>query len=326
MHYDFCTLTDKNFAYKCLALFNSIQDHMPNSTFWVLCLDTESEQLFKKLNISQIKILRIQDLHNSKLEQTRTARTKQEFAWTCKPALMNHLLEAEKIDVLVFADSDLLFYASLDDVLTNHPNSSILLTSHKFSQKKSHMIDVAGYFNSGFIIFRNDQTSQRATREWKDECIEWCFSYHKNPPGKKGHGDQTYLTRWPNDFPAVEEILEKGINLGTWNVERYNIERKDGSFLIDDEPLICFHFHGYISHLNKKNRIKPYPISVYHKDIYHTYTQALQNAQEEITKLDPNWKYGFATPLSLPRTVKQTISREIRQFSQAQTRRKERKG
>jgi hypothetical protein len=308
MKLNFCTLTDKNFVYKCLALFNSLQTQMPESTLWVLCLDSESEMLFKKLQKKNLRTLTVTDLGNKELKALRASRTKQEFAWTCKPSLMSHLLEKEKLETLIFADSDLLFYMPVGSLFAAHPQASVMLTSHKFSQKKAYIADIAGYFNSGFIIFRNDETSRKALRQWKEQCIEWCFNYHD----KGRHGDQSYLKTWPAQFSNIEEIPEKGVNLGTWNLERYIVTDNEQNFLIDGEPLICFHFHGFIVYLNEDGTIKPYPITVHHIKIYDTYIQALQNAYSEILSVEPSWKNGFATKPSPLRLIKQKGTQIIR--------------
>ncbi|HVU06285.1 MAG TPA: putative nucleotide-diphospho-sugar transferase [Candidatus Paceibacterota bacterium] len=310
MTYDFCTLTDKNFVYKCLALFDSIERHMPGSRLWVLCLDDESERLFKKLGKPGIKTVALVDIGNKDLEATR-ARTKQEFAWTCKPAIMSYLLERKVRGSLIFADSDLLFYSSVAPLFDAHPNASIMLTSHKFTPKKAPLADLVGYFNSGFIVFKDDETSKAALRKWKGQCIEWCFNYHD----KGRHGDQSYLKTWPQEFSNIEEIPEKGVNLGTWNIDRYTIRQRGEGFSIDGEALVCYHFHGFIAYLDG-NTVRPYPITVHHGKIYDAYIAALQKAQDEIASVEPSWKYGFAAEISPLRWIKQETTRIVRSICQ----------
>jgi hypothetical protein len=41
---------------------------------------------------------------------------------------------------------------------------------------------------------------------------------------------------------AVIEL--KGANLAMWNVARYQLSIQEGRVLVDNEPLIFFHFHG----------------------------------------------------------------------------------
>lgn len=312
MKYEFCTVTDKNYAYKWLALCNSIDDQMPGSKIWVLCLDKESEMLIKKLKRKNIQTVSISDLKDKALEKLRSERTKQEFAWTCKPAIMHYLLEEKKIKEMVFVDADLFFYSSVQPIFEKYKNASILITSHKFSKKKEYIADIVGYYNSGFIIFRNNQTSRACAKKYKELCIDWCHNYHSN--GR--HGDQSYLKTWPEEYEGVEEITEKGINLGTWNLERYRISRKNKNFFIDDEPLICYHFHGLIAYLKKNAIIKTYPITIHHKEIYGTYVQALQKAYDQILAVDPKWKLGFAPKLSFLRIIKQQITQKIRTLCQ----------
>lgn len=314
MKYDFCTVTDKNFVYKWLALCHSIDTFIPDSKIWVLCLDAEAEALIKKLGRRNTETVTLSDLNNAELMKLKTTRTKQEFAWTCKPAIMSYLLEEKGVNKMIFADADILFYAPIDSLFEKYKDASILITSHKFPRYKMHLADLVGYYNSGFIMFRNDEISRVCVRKWKNQCIEWCHNFHD----KGRHGDQSYLKSWPKEFKKVEEMEEKGVNLGTWNLEKYKVRKKDGVFFIDDEPLICFHFHGFIAYLGggrglrKNATIKAYPITVHHKTIYDIYIKELQKAYDEMLLADPEWKLGFAPPLSVLRIIKQYITQKIR--------------
>ena len=312
MKYDFCTVTDKNFVYKCIALCNSIEKYISNSKIWILCLDEESENLIKKLEIQNTETISVSNLNDPELEKTRLTRTKQEFAWTCKPNFMNYLLQIKKVNTLIFTDSDLLFYNSIESVLEKYKNASILITSHKFSKKKEYLAPVVGYYNSGFIIFRNNETSRACTKKYKDQCIDWCFNYHD----KGRHGDQSYLKTWPSEFKNVEEIVEKGVNLGTWNLEQYKVRKENDSIYIDNEKLICYHFHGFKAYLSGNGIIKPYPVTVHNRNIYKIYIDELERAYKQILAVEPAWTYGFAPKLSILRIIKQTVTQIFRSLCQ----------
>jgi len=309
MKYDFCTLTDKTYVYRWLALCNSIDKFMPGSKIWVLCLDRETEDIIKKLKRANIETVTVSDLKDaSTLGTLRGTRTKQEFAWTCKPAIMHHLLEKKEVEKMIFVDSDLLFSSSIDPLFEKYADASILITSHKFSEKKAYIADIVGYYNSGFIMWRNDEISLACVTKYKDQCIEWCHNYHDN--GR--HGDQSYLKTWPKEFKRVKEMDEKGVNLGTWNLERYRVRKTHDSFSIDSEPLICYHFHGLILYLSGKTSIRAYPITIHHTGIYGIYIKELQKAFDEIRTIDPSWEYGFAKKLSFLRIIKQYVTQKIR--------------
>jgi hypothetical protein len=41
-------------------------------------------------------------------------------------------------------------------------------------------------------------------------------------------------------------VLEhKGVNLAPWNVSGYSLAERDGRVLVDGDPLVCYHFHGF---------------------------------------------------------------------------------
>ena len=44
----------------------------------------------------------------------------------------------------------------------------------------------------------------------------------------------------------VKIIKNKGANLATWNIENYKIAKNEEGILVDDDPLVFFHFHGFM--------------------------------------------------------------------------------
>ena len=109
------------------------------------------------------------------------------------------------------------------------------------------------------------------------------------------------------------EIPNKGVNLSTWNIENYKIIRKsDGNIRVDNEPLICYHFHGLKLYLNGTNRLRAYPITVFHIFIYKKCLEGLQDAYTVLQQHDPSWKYGTLPRLHILRIIKQRAFAYIR--------------
>jgi len=53
------------------------------------------------------------------------------------------------------------------------------------------------------------------------------------------------LDDWPTRFPNVLVVQDKGANLAPWNIGNYRISIRDGVILVDEQPLIFFHFHAF---------------------------------------------------------------------------------
>src|SRR5439155_5798473 len=79
-----------------------------------------------------------------------------------------------------------------------------------------------------------------ALQWWHDRCIEWC--YYRVEDGKLG--DQKYLDDWPERFRRVHVLEHVGGGLAPWNVSRYRLQERDGRVLVDDVPLVFYHFHA----------------------------------------------------------------------------------
>jgi hypothetical protein len=122
-----------------------------------------------------------------------------------------------------------------------------------------------------------------------------------------------YIDSWRKDYPGVLDIPDKGVNLGTWNIKRYKVtENKKRELFIEEDPLVCYHFHGLKIYIDRKGIIRPYPICVYNDTIYYDYMLALQKEQERIRNIDSSWQYGFAPAINVVRSLKQSIQRKLR--------------
>jgi hypothetical protein len=117
---------------------------------------------------------------------------------------------------------------------------SIGIIPHNFSMLSRHSIRY-GKFNVGWITFRNDNNARQCVKDWKDHCIEWCYQK------VEGHryADQKYLDHWENRYKGVHVIQNKGANLGLWNVANYRLVNKNNIVLVDETPLVFYHFSSF---------------------------------------------------------------------------------
>jgi hypothetical protein len=122
---------------------------------------------------------------------------------------------------------------------------SIGIIEHRYPRHRK-VLEQYGTFNVGWLAFRRDQNALQCVQWWRDRCIEWCYD---RIDGDR-FGDQKYLNEWPLRFQGVRVIHHKGANLAPWNYTNHRITLMNGRVLIDDDPLIFFHFHGF-KQLNK---------------------------------------------------------------------------
>ena len=96
------------------------------------------------------------------------------------------------------------------------------------------------------------------------------------------YGDQKYLDDWPTPLCGVHVLAHKGAGVAPWNLCRLrdSAESEEG-VLIDDDPLIFFHYHGLRLGQSGRHRLAPpgYLIARRVREIiYEPYLDALQEA------------------------------------------------
>jgi len=310
------TICDKNYLIRALTLCHSVETHMPDAEIWILCMDVESKNILEKLNLKNIHFKLVEEINDQELMNVKNTRSAGEFAMTSKASWIQYIEQSGKVkngDSIIYIDADILLFKSLKDLIDKMKREkySIGITPHRFAPNQIDTEMKVGKYNSGFEIFIIDDNSRACISNWREQCIDWCYLKED----KDRLGDQKYLNTWKSKFSGVYEILDKGINAGSWNLVNYKISEKDKIFFIDDSPIVCYHFHRIKFYIVGEN-IKPLPIYIYHKRLYKTYTELLLNSWKMVKKIDNNWKFGFEEKPNFLKLIKQKITRNIKNIKQ----------
>jgi UDP-glucose 4-epimerase len=241
----YCTYFDSVYAPRGLIMIGSLFRHQPDAIVHVLCLDELCLHILQALapQIPRVRPIPLEVLerHDPELAKAKGDRSKIEFYFTCTPCLPSYVFDTnpDAADV-TYLDADLFFYQSPDLIFDEIGDGSIAITPHKFSpaHKPSERY---GIFNVAWITWRNDEMGRKCLADYRRNCLDWC--YDREEDGK--FADQKYLDSWPTDYSGVVSLEHKGINVALWNLENYEVTRRDdGTLHIDEQPLIFFHFHG----------------------------------------------------------------------------------
>lgn len=250
---NFCTVADSNFTSRIQALNFSLTRHNNDYILHLLCLD---DTIYNRISDNKIIKYRLSDLldadddlKNSRLNYpSREALTnasqdiekaKQiQFIWTLSPYFTDYCLNhIHNQDSILYIDSDIYFFDSLDSVYENIDYTSVGLVEHRIPYNHNN-----GKYNVGIVYFKNDTIGKACARFWKN-CL--LFTDHKFYNSHGDCGDQKYLELFENMFPKVT-ILDKFIgHLAPWNI---NFHQYYDNIIIwnnKKQKLLYYHFSNF---------------------------------------------------------------------------------
>lgn len=277
--YYFCTYFDKNYLNKGLALYSSLQEHCQEFRLFVLCMDDDCRRTLANMQLSAVTLITREEFEkdDTALSEAKNNRSLIEYYFTCTPSLPIYVFDHwPEVDTVTYLDSDLFFFGSPDELYREMENGSILIIEHRFPNAIADL-NIYGKYNVGYLSFRRDEHGMACLHWWRERCNEWCYDRLEGDR----FADQKYLNEWPDRFPGVVVLQHKGGGLSPWNVAGYEIMHREGRLMIDEQPLIFYHFHG----LKKINRwlydaeIRKYRFrlsGIVRRHIYRPYIDALE--------------------------------------------------
>jgi hypothetical protein len=297
MQYNFCTLFDRSYMTRGLALYHSLERHCAQDfTLTILCIDVETRDILAKLRLPHARLVLVEDLGDPELVAVRETRPRREFCWTCPGSLMLSLLaEVDDRAIVTYLDADLAFYSDPQPIFDELGDKEILIHGHRYAPRYAFSVHTSGIFNVGLIAVRNAPEGRRCMERWRAQCIELCIY----APDEGYCGDQKYLDEWPSLYTSLVILQHPGAALAPWNVENHVISQSGEQPTVDGKPLIFYHYHALvvlIATLFGRCFVLPsvsYSVGrAERRLLYRPYVRMLREAQAEI---------DYAAPASLQR-------------------------
>jgi len=308
---NFCTLCDKNYLFRVLALYYSLSDQSDNFRLWILCTDLITYNLLEKMSLPCITIIHIQDIETPELLTIKTGRNTAEYSWTLKPYLIKHIFtNYNDVDIITYIDADVFFFSNPSQIIKELGDNSILITPHNLSPHLKHIEATRGTYNAGLIVFKRNDKGLRCLETWRDKCTKWCF--HRYEDGKSG--DQYYLNEWPKENYDVKISENSGLNTAPWNVDNYKISYNKNQVFIEQHQLIVFHFHSFKLYSETKFELSnsDYNLNnVVIEQIYKPYINKIKESIKTIHTIDRDFNYGFSRkPSVLKQIIKHILNKK----------------
>lgn len=237
-----CTFFDYRYLDKGLSLHFSLVRQGHPFHLWILCMDSDTRETLARIDLPNVSLVTIDDLasHDPAILTAKGSRSLVEFYFTSKSFLCLYILGTQPhVDLLTYLDADAYFFDNPVAIVREMEGCSIGLTPHRFPP---HLISNMqfGRFNAGFISIRRNSAGLECLTWWRNNCYSWCHDY----VSEGRFADQGYLDAIPESFTGVRIIDHKGMNAAPWNITQYAVSLNEGRIMIDDDPLVLYHFHG----------------------------------------------------------------------------------
>ena len=235
----FCTLFDSNFLPMGMNLHSSLITHAQPFHLWIICMDELVEKQLKKLALSNVTLISLQEIETDELLTVKKQRSQGEYCWTMTPFTFTKVFKIDSsIERVTYLDADLFFFRDprilIKELVDN--NRNILITEHAYAPEYDST-NISGRFCVQFLSVNNQSDGIKVIKWWQDRCLEWCFNRVED--GK--FGDQRYLDSWIYLFPEIIWISQQKENiLAPWNVKYFT-----GGFDKTKKFFpVFYHFHG----------------------------------------------------------------------------------
>lgn len=239
-----CTIAGRNALAQARVTARSFREQQPQVPFFALLSD-DPAGLFDPAG-EPFVALTLADLAVPHLEHLRFRYPQPDLSYALTPWLLGHLLD-RGFERVLFLKQETLVLAALDPLFDRLGPAAILLTPHLAaplgggSQAREREILLAGVYNAGVLGVSANPVTRRFLAWWGER-----LNRHSLRAVEAGmHFEQRWLDFVPSLFPPVAIDRGPGSNLGHWRLPESRIEERDGTFLVDGQPLRVARFSGF---------------------------------------------------------------------------------
>ena len=312
----FCTLFDRGYLFKGVAMLRSLYHHCPGAHVHVLCMDEDTRRLLLQLDFPSITCIALADFEDAQMREVKKTRNVAEYCWTLTPCLPWHVLQADpSIDGITYLDADLYFYSPVQPLFDEIGDASVAIIEHRFTPRLQ-LLEVNGRFCVEWVGFRRDAEGMACLERWRAQCLEWCYARLEDDR----MGDQKYLDAWPRDFRSVHVLQHAGAGLAPWNFDRYEFGGSArAGYTVDGAPLVFYHFHQFqLLEGGRFDRLSESYIADRREPdaVYTTYEQALREAMAQVRQHVPDCAWGIksAAHVTSRRLVQRFVPRPVKEL------------
>ena len=241
-----CTTVSRRDLPRARVLADSFAAHHPGQRLHVLVTDDREGTLSAEGEAFELCLPGDLPLTAGEFERMSALYDAKELVTAVKFWQIRLLLEQS--DEVLFLDSDVEIFAPLDDLGELCATYGVVVTPHSVAPipldgetPTELQIQRSGIYNTGFFGFGRkgadflDWICERARRDFILDAAAGLWF------------DQRWFDFAPLLFDAYVS-RDRSYNVAYWNLHERSLSGGDGRYLIDDRPLVFFHFSGFDPH------------------------------------------------------------------------------
>lgn len=243
------TSITSNYLPKARVLANSIKRTTPGAVFHLM-LNDEPPCGFDLVNEPFDNLIRIDQLPVANRPDWFFKHSIVELCTSVKGMAFLHIAEKFDAEKIIYLDPDIVVFRNLQGLSDQLDQFSILLTPH-LTEPESNIDAIMdneiaslkhGIYNLGFLGVHPTEEGRRFLEWWNQRLIHFC---HDDIAGGL-FTDQRWIDLVPAFFDNVKILRESVYNVATWNISQRRITGSlANGILIDDHPLVFYHFSGW---------------------------------------------------------------------------------
>lgn len=232
-----------NYAHKARTLAQSVKQHMPDAKFFVCLTEREippslqDDDRFDRIVLSK-------DMWNGNFDRFIFKHAIVEASTAVKGRFFCWLFEQyPDEDCFVYLDPDCYVYDDFIELKEELKKKSIVLCPHLLHPGNIDMelsSTAHGVYNLGFLAVSNDSTGFEMVKWWADRLYLFCYDDIANGV----FTDQKWVDLAPCFFD-VKILRHYGYDFAPWGLYGCKVEKKDGKFFVQNQPVRFVHYSGY---------------------------------------------------------------------------------
>jgi len=237
------TIVSNNYRHFARTLVASVHAHSPEvDAFVAICDDPlpggDPRDAYAEISIRELGL--------PKFDRFTFQYTILELNTAIKPWVIETLFDRGYERVIYF-DPDIKVYGPIAPILARLDHADIVLTPHLTDRLDDgkHPSELAilqsGSYNLGFIALRRSDETRRFVAWWQSKLLRDCVV--DIPRGL--FTDQKWIDLVPGMYGGVAIERDPGWNVAYWNLNHRHVIQSDGTFSVNGQPLLFFHFSGF---------------------------------------------------------------------------------